>query len=182
MTASIRVLAEDDVAAVVEFAVRAWKPVFDSFAQVMGPDIYPLVYPDWKAGQARAVEAACRADGHQVWVAEAGGKPVGFAVVAIGAEAKSGEIDMIAVDPDHQNDGIGLELLRFAIDRIAEQGILLVEIWTGGDPGHAPARHIYEKAGFTPLPLVHYYKAVSAKPASDKAVSAKPVNDKVRTG
>ena len=25
---------------------------------------------------------------------------------------------------------------------------------------HAPARHVYEKAGFTPLPLVQYYKAL----------------------
>jgi hypothetical protein len=27
----------DDVDAVVEFAVRAWRPVFESFLEVMGP-------------------------------------------------------------------------------------------------------------------------------------------------
>jgi len=48
------------------------------------------------------------------------------------------------------------------VDRIAELGIPLAEIGTGGDPGHAPARHVYEKAGFTPLPLVRYYKALPA--------------------
>jgi hypothetical protein len=26
-----------------------------------------------------------------------------------------------------------------------------------GDPGHAPARALYEKLGFKPLPLVRYY-------------------------
>ena len=34
----------------------------------------------------------------------------------------------------------------------------LVEVGTGGDEGHAPARRSYEKAGYTPLPLVRYYK------------------------
>jgi hypothetical protein len=31
---------------------------------------------------------------------------------------------------------------------------------TGGDPGHAPARRSYEKAGYTALPLVRFYRAV----------------------
>ena len=67
---------------------------------------------------------------------------------------------MIAVDPDYQNRGVGLDLVNFAVDRIAELGIQLAEIGTGGDPGHAPARHVYEKAGFIPVPLVRYYKAL----------------------
>jgi hypothetical protein len=28
---------------------------------------------------------------------------------------------------------------------------------TGGDPGHAPARHAYARTGFTPLPVVRYF-------------------------
>jgi hypothetical protein len=31
---------------------------------------------------------------------------------------------------------------------------------TGGDPGHAPARHVYEKTGFTLLPIARYFKAL----------------------
>lgn len=67
---------------------------------------------------------------------------------------------MVAVDPDYQNEGLGLALVNFAVDRIAELGIPLAEIGTGGDPGHAPARRVYEKAGFTQVPLVRYYKAL----------------------
>ena len=37
----------------------------------------------------------------------------------------------------------------------------MAEVMTGGDPGHAPARRSYEKAGYTPLPLVRYYKALT---------------------
>ena len=163
MTASIRPLRADDIDAVVEFSLRAWQPVFESFIRVMGPEIYRRLYPDWTSVQAAAVAETCRAEGNQVWVAEAGGRPVGFVAVVVhrlNRETESGEIYMIAVDPDCQNQGIGLALVDFAVDRITELGISLAEIGTGGDPGHAPARRVYERAGFTPMPLVRYYKAL----------------------
>jgi ribosomal protein S18 acetylase RimI-like enzyme len=174
----IRALRADDVDAVVEFSVRAWRPVYESFMKVMGPDIFPRLFPHWEAAQADAVRDACRDEKHRTWVAQApgepadepadepagklgqGGRPVGFVVVAVRDDPPRGEIYMIAVDPGHQNRGIGLELVNFAVDRIAELGLPLAEIGTGGDPGHAPARHVYEKAGFTPVPLVRYYKAL----------------------
>jgi len=31
---------------------------------------------------------------------------------------------------------------------------------TGGDPGHAPARRVYEKAGYTGFPVAGYFKAL----------------------
>jgi ribosomal protein S18 acetylase RimI-like enzyme len=157
---AIRALRDDDIEAVVEFSVRAWRPVFESFARLMGPEIFRRIYPDWAAIQASAVDSACRDDGSRVWVAEAGGRPVGFVVVVIHDAIGTGEIYMIAVDPDYQNEGIGMDLVTFAVDRIAELGMALAEIGTGGDPGHAPARHVYEKAGFTPVPQVRYYKAL----------------------
>jgi hypothetical protein len=47
-----------------------------------------------------------------------------------------------------------------AVGEISKLGIPLAEIGTGGGPGHAAARRVYEKAGFTALPLVGYYKAL----------------------
>jgi ribosomal protein S18 acetylase RimI-like enzyme len=164
VTLSIRALRLGEVDAVVEFSVRAWRPVFESFTRVMGPEIFRRIYPDWQAIQAEAVADACRAEGNRVWVAEADGSLAGFIVVVVhrlNPETESGEIYMVAVDPDYQNEGIGLALVNFAVDRIAELGIPLAEIGTGGDPGHAPARRVYEKAGFTPVPLVRYYKALT---------------------
>lgn len=186
----IRALRDDDIDPVVEFSVRAWRPVFESFMEVMGPDIFRRIYPHWQAGQADAVRDACRDEAHRTWVAEApeapetlepanrpeashapgapdmagesrrAARPAAFVVVAVHDDPRRGEIYMIAVDPDYQNRGIGLALVNFATDRITELGLPLAEIGTGGDPGHAPARHVYEKAGFTPVPLVRYYKAL----------------------
>jgi hypothetical protein len=41
---------------------------------------------------------------------------------------------------------------------VKEGGMALAVVGMGGDEGHAPARRSYEKAGYTALPLVRYYK------------------------
>lgn len=167
MAVSVRALEESDIGPVVELSVRAWKPVFESMGRVMGPEIFRRVYPDWSAGQAQAVESVCRAEGNRVWVAAEDGRPVGFVAVVIHDQddMRSGEIEMVAVDPESQSQGIGLTLVSLAVEEITKVGIPLAEIGTGGDLGHAAARRVYEKAGFTALPLVRYYKALPGQPS-----------------
>jgi GNAT superfamily N-acetyltransferase len=166
MTIEVRPLSSEDVGEVVEFSLRAWQPVFESFAKVLGAEIYERVYPDWAAGQALAVETVCRDDGAQVWVAEFDGRPVGFVATVVHEDPVRAEIDMVAVDPDYQGRGIGSLLVAGAVERATEAGVPVMEIATGGDPGHAPARRVYEKAGFTALPLVRYYKALPGETRS----------------
>jgi ribosomal protein S18 acetylase RimI-like enzyme len=166
---TIRLLAPADIAAVVEFSLRAWAPVFESFRAVLGERVYQALYPDWSSSQARAVEAVCQDDAAAVWVAEQQGRPVGYVAVRIDPHSRTGEIDMLAVDPLVQRQGIGTALTSFAVQRLRDAGVRLAVVGTGGDPGHAPARRVYEKAGFVGLPLVRYYArldtAASHKPA-----------------
>ena len=103
----IRPQLDADIAAIVSFSLRAWQPVFESMARVLGPRLNRLVYPDWAAGQAGAVEEVCRDEKMTVWVAEVDARPVGFVAVAFRDDPNSAEIEMIAVDPDQQNRGIG---------------------------------------------------------------------------
>ena len=160
MPVEIRQLTPADVDAVVEFALRAWAPVFESFEKVLGPEIFLLAYPNWLESQARDVARTCTSHAEHTWVAVVGGRPAGFAACVYDEAASSGEIEMIAVDPDHQRRGIAAALIEQSVDRMREAGLTLAGIGTGGDPGHAPARAAYERAGFTPIPLVHYYKAL----------------------
>jgi ribosomal protein S18 acetylase RimI-like enzyme len=131
--------------------------------RVLGDAVYLHLYPDWQSIQARAVEQVCR-EAAGTWVADVGGTPVGFvAVVHHGPaddEPCSGEIEMIAVDPQHQRRGVGKQLIDHALDQMRRAGLRLAVVATGGDPGHAPARAAYENAGFTALPLVRYYQAL----------------------
>jgi GNAT superfamily N-acetyltransferase len=158
---AIRPLAEADIPAVVDLSLRAWAPVFDSFRGVLGEEIFLHLYPEWSAMQAAAVERVCRDEAMPTWVADHDGRAVGFVAIVHDRqedEPDSSEIEMVAVDPDHQRQGIAADLIGFAVERMREHGSRLAVIGTGGDPGHAPARAAYEQAGFRPLPLVRYYR------------------------
>jgi GNAT superfamily N-acetyltransferase len=160
MAVVIRGLVEADVDEVVAFSLRAWAPVFSSFREVLGEEIYLRIYPDWLASQARDVAGICRGYLDSTWVAEVDGRAVGFVVVVFDRSARSAEIEMLAVDPEHQRRGIARALMEFAFERMREAGVRVVAVGTGGDPGHAPARKAYESAGFTALPLVRYYQVL----------------------
>lgn len=67
---------------------------------------------------------------------------------------------MLAVDPDDQGHGAGTDLTDFATDWLRGAGMQVAMVETGGDPGHAPARRVYEKADYRPLPVTRYFKAL----------------------
>ncbi|MBN1812308.1 MAG: GNAT family N-acetyltransferase [Anaerolineae bacterium] len=159
MDLCIRPVGENDVDALVRLSLLAWAPVFSSFEQILGPEIYAIIYPDWKKSQREGIEGVCR-DGEKtaVWVAEVDGIAVGFVAYELHLKDQSGEVQLLAVHPEYQNLGIGTELNDWALEKMKESGMKLAVVGTGGDPSHAPARRSYEKAGYTGLPLVRYYK------------------------
>lgn len=154
---TIRPYADRDADAVVRLALRAWAPVFASIEQAMDAEVYHTFYPDgWRKSQRAAVEAALAEQ--DAWVAEHGGAPVGFVSVVLHPGDSIGEIHMIAVDPDHQGKDVGTALTKHAVDRMREAGMEVAMVEAGGDPGHAPARRTYEKAGFGVLPIARFFK------------------------
>ena len=157
---AIRRFDPADRAPLVALSLRAWAPVFAGIAQEMGSDVFRIVYPDWRSAQAGAVQAVCDAAGTDVWVATIDRRPVGFVTVRLGYEdaARVGEIDMLAVDPDRQGAGVGSALLNHALAELKHAGVDLAVIATGGDPGHGPARALYERAGFRGFRLMRYYR------------------------
>ena len=155
----IREFRESDVETVIEFSLRAWEPVFASVRDVLGEDIFLRLHPDWKVNQAEAVRSSCTNPEREVFVAVAGGRPVGFVAIALNAfHERMGVIDMIGVDPDYQRRGISSRLTEFATEHMRSRGMDIAVVETGGDPGHAPARAAYETAGFTLLPIARYFR------------------------
>lgn len=158
MPPTVRTFDEHDRGAVVDLSLRAWAPVFASVERVLGPSgIFARMHTDWRADQQRAVEAVLGAEDTSVWVAQVEAAVAGFVAVRLDHGESIGEIYMIAVDPDHQRHGIGTMLTTFALRWAKEQGMALAMVETGGDPGHAPARRTYERAGFTELPVSRYF-------------------------
>jgi ribosomal protein S18 acetylase RimI-like enzyme len=159
VAATIRRYSDSDLDVVVAFSVAAWQPVYASFERVLGPEVFELVYPDWRETQAEDVRAACQNPKNHVWVATVDRRPVGFVVTQTEREGQvnGAQVFMIAVDPGHQRRGIGEMLLSHALAQLRASGVDVVSIGTGADPGHAPARALYERHGFRALPLAVYY-------------------------
>ena len=159
MSYTIRLVREDETEKVVEFGLRAWEPVFRSFKAILGEGVYDILYPDWRKMQGDVISQVCRdTETYHVWVADVAGAPAGFIAVKLDEEKAEGEVYMLAVDPDHHNQGIGTALNQIALDWMRESGMKMAVVGTGGDPSHAAARTCYEKAGYIGLPLVRYYQ------------------------
>jgi len=161
MNILIRECQEADLEGLQEFTVAAFEPIFASFSKILGNEIYPLVYPDWKSLQSNLVLSFYNNEKMTVWVADIDGRAVGLIVYQLNDEDKSGVIEFLVVDPKHQNDGVGSHLNEFALAKMKEAGMKTAVVGTGGDESHAPARRAYEKAGFRALPSVWYFKSLA---------------------
>lgn len=148
-----------DEETVVALSLRAWEPVFDALEEALGPELFLRLRGDWRAGHASDVRGVLADSTQRVWVAEdAGERAVGFVAARLHRDQELGEIYMIAVHPGAQGRGIGTALTTAATDWLRNKGMRVAMIETGGDRGHAPARRLYEKAGYTPLPAVRFFK------------------------
>lgn len=160
METQIRRYDSADAAAVVALSLRAWEPVFESLQAVLGAKLFVRLHPDWRSDQRRAVEGVLTTESTEVWVAHVRERVVGFVATRLHEEQAIGEVHMLAVDPVSQRNGIGTLLTNFALEQIKRAGMTVAMVESGGDPGHAPARGTYEKAGFSLLPVARYFKAL----------------------
>jgi GNAT superfamily N-acetyltransferase len=161
MECSIRPVRESDLAALEELAVLAWEPVFASVRNVLGLEIDAILHPDWRQRQREEVRRYCaQTPGAIALVAEVDGAVAGFIAYELHRETLRGVVNLLAVHPDHQNRGLGTELNRIVLERMRQDGMRIAIVGTGGDPGHAPARRTYEKAGYTLFPIAQYYQAL----------------------
>ncbi|MGW2614384.1 GNAT family N-acetyltransferase [Streptomyces sp. NPDC001500] len=71
---------------------------------------------------------------------------------------KKGEITILAVSNRHRRHHVGATLREHAFEQMRALGAEVVEIGTGGDQFHAPARALYEALGCTALPLTVYFR------------------------
>lgn len=154
----IRPFASRDLDRIVDLSLRAWAPVFSSVKASFDPELYEYFYPDWQAHQEKDVRRTCSSPDNKTWVATSDDRPVAFAAIRLSVEDKTGEIFMIAVDPDFQRRGISRRLIDFVTSQMKAAGMEMCMLSTGADPGHEPARLAYERSGFKPWHSIIYFK------------------------
>ncbi len=159
MTLNMREFRDSDLEAILEIAVAAWQPVFESTKNIVGDELFNLAYPDPEGRKRRSVAKSCRKDDPAiVWIAEREGEIAGFITIMMNHETLVAEIGNNAVSPSSQGYGIGTTMYEFALAEMKQAGMTSAVVTTGGDDAHDPARRDYEKAGFSgAVPSVEYH-------------------------
>lgn len=149
MNLSFRPARDADLPALDAIRQAAFEPVFASFREILGDELYERVQGRADAEQAELLRSFFAEDSvWEVFVAELDAEVVGFVAVRVDANTEVGEIGLNGVHPSHAGRGIGTAMYEFALDLMRRKGARAATVATGGDPSHAPARRAYEKVGF----------------------------------
>ena len=156
---AIRAYASRDWHAVRDICIEAFTPIHDGFARALGAELFSLVYPDWRASNESYLRSLCETDERQrILVAELDGAVVGFIHYEFRRENASGKLGLNAVHPSHQGKSIATQMYARVFELLRAEGIKFAQVGTGGDEAHVPARCAYEKSGFRPIPVVHFFR------------------------
>jgi ribosomal protein S18 acetylase RimI-like enzyme len=151
----------EDLAALVDLTIEAFRPLFESALPVaLDPVVFAHDHGDWENRYRREVpQLYDPAADRFVVLAEDAGRPLGYVGWQVNADG-SGRLQMVAVHPRERRRGVGTAVCRAALDRLRQRGVSVVHIGTGGDEFHAPARRLYESLGFTGYPVLDYTRAI----------------------
>lgn len=159
-TIEIRELQPGDDNRLVDIALAAWAPIYESYRQVLGEELFDLMHSDWQERKAKQILSVCRPDEPGMVLVACESTVAGF-VSFYPNIPKTGmaEIGNNAVHPDFQKQGIAKMMYQEVFQRLRAIGIKYVKVRTGGDPFHMPARKAYESVDFKiEVPVVEYYR------------------------
>ncbi|WP_327670732.1 MULTISPECIES: GNAT family N-acetyltransferase [unclassified Streptomyces] len=156
----IRAFAHDDVAPLTDLTIETFRPFFEEvFRPLMGEVIFAVQHGNWRDDYRRQVAELHAPERHSyVAVADVAGVIAGYVAWAVDPDRRHGEVVILAVSSEHRRHAVGTALCEHAFEQMRLRGAEIVEIGTGGDPFHAPARALYEQLGCTQNPVAVYFR------------------------
>ncbi|MBT3152789.1 GNAT family N-acetyltransferase [Streptomyces sp. CHD11] len=156
----VRAFTQHDQVPLTELTIETFRPFYeDSFRPLVGETVFHNQHGDWRDDYRRQVAGLHDPDRHAyVAVAEDRGDIAGYVAWSVDPARRNGSVTLLAVAAGHRRHHVGTALCEHAFAGMRALGAEVVEIGTGGDPFHAPARALYERLGCTPLPVAVYYR------------------------
>ncbi|MCL2552293.1 MAG: GNAT family N-acetyltransferase [Actinomycetia bacterium] len=156
----IRSFEPRDRARLTQLTVETFGPFYEeSFRPLAGEVVFTRQHGRWREDYHALLATLHDPDHHRyVAVADAGGVIAGYVGWEIDHSRGRGRIEILAVDAQHRGRHLGTELCEHAFGDMRARGAVYVEIGTGGDEFHAPARALYESLGCVKVPAAVYFR------------------------
>ncbi len=112
---------------------------------------------DWRDRKAMSIDRDCEANPAGVFVAEEDGHIAGYVTTRVDPYSHIGQIPNVAVEAASRSRGLGTALLRYAMDYLADQGMVMCRIETLEQ--NQRGQELYPKFGFREVARQIHYAA-----------------------
>ncbi len=156
----IRSYVDADLARLVELTIDTFGPFYEeSFRPLVGDLIFTRQHGDWRGDYRRQVPGLHDPAAHKyVAVAVDDDVPAGYVAWHLDTARRQATVEILAVAREYRRSSIATALCEHAFAAMRAEGAEYVEIGTGGDDFHAPARAFYESIGCVKLPVAVYFR------------------------
>ena len=155
----IRPLEVGDHPGTADLLVKTFGDFFEGYARPhLGEQLFEHQHGHWEQDYRDQLPTLHAPDAgrHAAVATVADGAIVGLVSWRVDAKAHHGDIYLLAVSPLHRRRHIGYALCQHAMAQMHASQVEVVQVSTGGDAFHAPARALYERLGLTPVPVTVY--------------------------
>ena len=159
---NIRPFTDSDLTTLIDLTIETFRPFYEDYVHpLLGDAVFRHQHGQWEQDYREELPTLHDpAAGRRIAVAEVNGLIAGYVSWKTGLKPDHGEICILAVSPTYRRNQVGRGLCEYAIVEMKADGVKVVEIGTGDDAFHAAARGLYERLGFTKIPIAGYLKSV----------------------
>jgi len=148
----LRQAVDDDLPRVDEIIIECYTPVYDSYINIVGEDVYRGIRrnpdQDWRMEKTARIRKAFHEHPGCMWVLDDAGTVFGFVTFRLFPGQSRLWIEENGVIPERRGQGWATFMLRHLLSHARRLGIRFASVEVDLDDVHLPARRAYQAVGF----------------------------------
>jgi ribosomal protein S18 acetylase RimI-like enzyme len=148
----LRQATDDDLPRVDEITIECYTPIYDSYMDIVGEDVYRGIRrnrdQDWRTEKTARIRKAYHEHPGCMWVLEDAGRIFAFVTFRLFPEQSRLWIEENGVIPERRGQGWATFMLRHLLSHARRLGIRFASVEVDLDDVHLPARRAYQAVGF----------------------------------